>query len=200
MRSEVADATGNVKYIRKSLCTSLNSVLVTGVLLKASHVVTSQVFTLISNWCNIKVVMQNLLYELKLEYLYLRSVLTYNSLSRIIWPENKTHGSYFFFSPYFPRVRSLILALRRSHYFENMKQAIVISEKYRVSYWYKNFARKVSHVWIMNINCIVRLQCCWYSWCSLLVIERFAPANLISWFVFFFKGHCSVCRLNSTTP
>ena len=39
MRSEVADATGNVKYIRKSLCTSPNSVLVTGVLLKASHMV-----------------------------------------------------------------------------------------------------------------------------------------------------------------
>ena len=35
MRSEVADATGNVKYIRKSLCTSPNSVLVTG----ASHMV-----------------------------------------------------------------------------------------------------------------------------------------------------------------
>ena len=39
MRSEVADATGNVKYIRKSLCTSPNSVLVKGVLLKASHMV-----------------------------------------------------------------------------------------------------------------------------------------------------------------
>ena len=39
MRSEVADATGNVKYIRKNLCTSSNSVLVTGVLLKASHMV-----------------------------------------------------------------------------------------------------------------------------------------------------------------
>ena len=37
MRSEVADATGNVKYIRESLCTSPNSV--TGVLLKASHMV-----------------------------------------------------------------------------------------------------------------------------------------------------------------
>ena len=39
MRSEVADATGNVKYIHKSLCTSPNSVLVTGVLLKALHMV-----------------------------------------------------------------------------------------------------------------------------------------------------------------
>ena len=39
MSSEVADATGNIKYIRKSLCTSPNSVLVTGVLLKASHMV-----------------------------------------------------------------------------------------------------------------------------------------------------------------
>ena len=39
MRSEVADATGNVKYICMSLCTSPNSVLVTGVLLKASHMV-----------------------------------------------------------------------------------------------------------------------------------------------------------------
>ena len=36
MRSQVADATGNVKYTRKSLYTSPNSVLV---LLKASHVV-----------------------------------------------------------------------------------------------------------------------------------------------------------------
>ena len=35
LRSEVADATGNVKYIRKSLCTSPNNLLVTGVLLKA---------------------------------------------------------------------------------------------------------------------------------------------------------------------
>ena len=39
MRSEVVDATGNVKYIRKSLCTSPNSVLVTGVFLKVSHLV-----------------------------------------------------------------------------------------------------------------------------------------------------------------
>ena len=39
MRSEVADATGNVKYILKALRTSPNSVLVTGVLLKASHMV-----------------------------------------------------------------------------------------------------------------------------------------------------------------
>ena len=39
MRSEVADATTNVRYIRKSLCTSPNSVLVIGVLLKASHMV-----------------------------------------------------------------------------------------------------------------------------------------------------------------
>ena len=39
MRSEVADATGNVEYIRKSLCSSPNSVLVTGNLLKASHMV-----------------------------------------------------------------------------------------------------------------------------------------------------------------
>ena len=39
MRSEIADATGYVKYIRQSLCTSPNSVLVTGVLLKASHMV-----------------------------------------------------------------------------------------------------------------------------------------------------------------
>ena len=39
MRSEVADATGNVKYIRKSSCTFPSSVLVTGVLLKASHMV-----------------------------------------------------------------------------------------------------------------------------------------------------------------
>ena len=39
MRSEVADATGNVKYIRRSLCTSPYSVLVRGVLLKASHMV-----------------------------------------------------------------------------------------------------------------------------------------------------------------
>ena len=39
VRSEVADATGNVKYIRKGLCTSPNSVSVTGVLLKASHMV-----------------------------------------------------------------------------------------------------------------------------------------------------------------
>ena len=39
MRSEAADATGNVKYISKSLCTSPNSVLAAGVLLKASHMV-----------------------------------------------------------------------------------------------------------------------------------------------------------------
>ena len=39
VRSEVADATGNVKHIRKSLCTSPNSVLVTGVMLKAPHMV-----------------------------------------------------------------------------------------------------------------------------------------------------------------
>ena len=39
MRSKVADKTGNVKYIRKIFCTSPNSVLVTGVLLKASHMV-----------------------------------------------------------------------------------------------------------------------------------------------------------------
>ena len=39
MRSKVADATGNVKYIHKSLCTSPNSILVTGGLLKASHMV-----------------------------------------------------------------------------------------------------------------------------------------------------------------
>ena len=37
MRSEVADATGNVKYIRKSLCTSSNSVLVTGVVESCAH-------------------------------------------------------------------------------------------------------------------------------------------------------------------
>ena len=37
MLSEVADATGNVKYIHKSLCTSPNSVLVTEVLLKALY-------------------------------------------------------------------------------------------------------------------------------------------------------------------
>ena len=36
MRSEVADATANVKYNRSSLWTSPSSVLVTGVLLKAS--------------------------------------------------------------------------------------------------------------------------------------------------------------------
>ena len=39
MRSEVADATGNVKYNRSSLRTSPGSVLVTGVLLKASQMV-----------------------------------------------------------------------------------------------------------------------------------------------------------------
>ena len=39
MRSEVADATGNVKYNRSSLWTSHSSVLVTGVLLKASQMV-----------------------------------------------------------------------------------------------------------------------------------------------------------------
>ena len=39
MRSKVMDATGNVKYIRKRLCSSLNSVLVTVVLMKASHIV-----------------------------------------------------------------------------------------------------------------------------------------------------------------
>ena len=39
VRSEEADATVNVKYIRKSLCTTPNSVLATGVLLKASHMV-----------------------------------------------------------------------------------------------------------------------------------------------------------------
>ena len=39
MRSEVADATGNVKYNRSSLWTSPSSVLVTGVLLKASQMV-----------------------------------------------------------------------------------------------------------------------------------------------------------------
>ena len=39
MRSEVAEAIGNVKYIRKSLCTSPDSVLVTVVLLKALHMV-----------------------------------------------------------------------------------------------------------------------------------------------------------------
>ena len=39
MRCEVADATCNVKYICKSLCPSPNSVLVTGVLLKAAHMV-----------------------------------------------------------------------------------------------------------------------------------------------------------------
>ena len=39
VRSEVADATGNVKYNRSSLRTSPGSVLVTGVLLKASQMV-----------------------------------------------------------------------------------------------------------------------------------------------------------------
>ena len=39
MGSEVVDATDNVKYIRKSLCTSPNSILVTGILLKASQMV-----------------------------------------------------------------------------------------------------------------------------------------------------------------
>ena len=39
VRSEVAYPIGNAKYIRKSLWTSPNSVLVTGVLLKASHMV-----------------------------------------------------------------------------------------------------------------------------------------------------------------
>ena len=39
MHSEVADATGNVKYNRSSLWTSPSSVLVTGVLLKASQMV-----------------------------------------------------------------------------------------------------------------------------------------------------------------
>ena len=38
-RSEVANATGNVKYNLDSLCTSPSSVLVTRVLLKASHMV-----------------------------------------------------------------------------------------------------------------------------------------------------------------
>ena len=37
MRWEVADATGNVKYNRSSLWTSPSSVLVTGVLLKATR-------------------------------------------------------------------------------------------------------------------------------------------------------------------
>ena len=47
MHSEVADVTGNVKFIRKSLCaTSPNSVLVTGVLLKASHMVRITLFFL----------------------------------------------------------------------------------------------------------------------------------------------------------
>ena len=39
VRSEVTDASGNVTYIRKSLCTSPNSVSVTGVLLRVSHMV-----------------------------------------------------------------------------------------------------------------------------------------------------------------
>ena len=39
VRSEVADAAGNVKYNRSSLWTSPSSVLVTGVLLKASQMV-----------------------------------------------------------------------------------------------------------------------------------------------------------------
>ena len=39
VRSEVAHATGNVKYSRSSLWTSPSSVLVTGVLLKASQMV-----------------------------------------------------------------------------------------------------------------------------------------------------------------
>ena len=39
MCSEVVDATSNVKYICKSLCTSPNSVLATGVVLKASQIV-----------------------------------------------------------------------------------------------------------------------------------------------------------------
>ena len=39
VRSEVADATGNGKYNLSSLCTSPSSVLVTGVLLKASQMV-----------------------------------------------------------------------------------------------------------------------------------------------------------------
>lgn len=102
---------------------------------KNFYAVTSQVFVLISNWCNIKVVLQSFLYELN-------SVLTYNSLSRIMGPENKTHGSSLFFSPYFPRVRSVILALHRSHYFENMKQATVTSEKYPVPYCYKKISRE----------------------------------------------------------
>ena len=39
LRSEVTDATGNVKYNRSSLWTSRSSVFVTGVLLKALQMV-----------------------------------------------------------------------------------------------------------------------------------------------------------------
>ena len=35
----IVDATGNVRYIRINFCTSSNSVLVTRVLLKSSHMV-----------------------------------------------------------------------------------------------------------------------------------------------------------------